>query len=443
MKTIRNNTFRRRPSVYLVSLGCPKNQVDAERVLGGFTAQGFRLARAPEAADVLVVNTCAFIQAAEEEAVNALLSAAELKRSGRARLLLAAGCLVSRHGQRKLRRLIPEIDGAWTPAETAQLPAGAMALLQRQIRSGAETAPTRCLLSGPGTAYLKIAEGCSRRCAYCLIPALRGPLRSRRPDELAAEAEDLARRGVGELIVVAQDITAYGRDLPGRPDLNVLLDRLVRIENLRWVRLMYAYPDGVGEGLIRRLAREPKLCRYLDMPVQHAARGVLRRMGRAGDGETTLRLIGRLRRRVPGIVLRTTLLSGFPGETEAEHQEVLRFVERAAFDRLGVFAYSRERGTRAALLPGQIPRATKERRRRELLELQAGVSRRRLARHVGRIVECLVEEPSGRTHVLGRTRGDAPEVDGAIVIAGRARPGEFVRVRVTGATDHDLMGVRL
>jgi ribosomal protein S12 methylthiotransferase len=434
------NKRRQVPTVHLVSLGCPKNQVDAENALGGFIARGFKTASEPEAADVLVVNTCAFIRPAEEEAVQALLAAAELKRQGRARVLLAAGCLVSRYGQKKLRRLIPELDGATAPAEFDRLPDLALDLLTWHDRRRPETA-TRVLLSEPGTAYLKIAEGCSRRCAFCLIPSLRGPLRSRPPDVLVAEAESLARRGVGELVVVAQDTTAYGQDLPGRPALPDLLDRLVRIPALRWVRVMYAYPEGVGEALIRRLAREPKLCRYLDLPVQHAARTVLRRMGRPGGGEDFLGLVARLRRRVPEVVLRTTLLTGFPGETESEHQALLRFTAEAQFDRLGVFAYSRERGTRAAEMPGQVPGTVKTHRRSQLLELQAGISRERLQRRVGRLVECLVEEPSGSRHVLGRTAGDAPEVDGAIVLTGQAPAGIFVRARVTGSTDHDLTGV--
>jgi ribosomal protein S12 methylthiotransferase len=439
MQPIKKNIRPGGPTVHLVSLGCPKNQVDAENALGGFIARGFKVAAAPEAADVLVVNTCAFIRPAEEEAVEALMAAGELKRRGRVRVLLAAGCLVSRYGCEKLRRLIPELDGATVPAEFDRLPG--MALARLAWRGTPEAAAAgRKLLSEPGTAYLKIAEGCSRRCAFCLIPTLRGPLRSRRPEELVAEAAGLARRGVGELVVVAQDTTAYGQDLPGRPSLPALLDRLVKIPALRWVRLMYAYPEGIGEGLIRRLAGERKLCRYLDVPVQHAARSVLRRMGRPGDGETFLRLNARLRRRVPDLTLRTTLLTGFPGETEAEHQTLLRFVAQAQFDRLGVFAFSRERGTRAAEMPGQVPAAVKTRRRKELLDLQAGISGRRLTRWVGRTVACLVEEPSGPRHVLGRTAADAPEVDGAIVLAGRAKPGTFVRARVTGSTEHDLTG---
>jgi len=436
-----------RPSVHLTSLGCAKNQVDSERLLALFQARGYRLSPTPADADILVVNTCAFIQPAQEEAVNALLRAAAGKRRRRGRVLAAAGCLVSRHGGEKLRLLLPEVDAAAPPGEHAALLAE---IEKRRKALGAPLPPApgqrkpgeaqRVLLSGPGMAYLKIAEGCSRRCRFCLIPRLRGPLRSTPLDRLAAEAEELARRGAGELILVAQDLTAYGRDLYGRTALTNLLDRLVRISALRWIRLLYTNPDGIGEGLIRRLAGERKICKYLDLPVQHAHRSVLRRMGRPGDGAQFLRLVRVLRRRVPGVVLRTTLLTGFPGESAAEHQALLQFVAQARFDRLGVFPYFREAGTPAASLPGQVHRAVRERRQRELLNLQTGISRERLAGRVGGVEACLAEAALGPGWVLGRTAGDAPEIDGQIILRGRARAGTFVRARVTGSTDHDLQG---
>jgi ribosomal protein S12 methylthiotransferase len=433
----------RRGRVHLISLGCAKNQVDAERMLYAFGLDGFRAAPDPEDAEVVLVNTCAFIRPAEEEAVEALLGAAELKRRGRIQVLIAAGCLVARYGAEKLRALIPEVDAAFLPAEAARVAPAVRVLLgrARSPRAGLSAAPSaRVLLSGAGSAFLRIAEGCSRRCAFCLIPALRGRLRSTPRAALLREAEALVRQGAGELIVVAQDITQYGRDLKPRTNLNALLDGLVKVRGLRWLRLMYAYPDGVDAGLIRRIASEKKICKYLDMPVQHSEKSVLRRMGRPGDGETYLRLLARLRRSIPEVVLRTTLLTGFPGETEAEHRGLKVFLRQARFDRLGVFAYSPEAGTRAAAWPGQVPARVKARRRRELMEEQTAISRANLQRWVGKTLECLVEEPSGARHVLARTRGDAPEVDGGIVLAGKARPGQFVRARVTGATDHDLTG---
>jgi ribosomal protein S12 methylthiotransferase len=431
---------KKKPSVCMVSLGCSKNQVDAERALGFFQARDFKIIEVAEEADIVVVNTCAFIHAAEEEAVNALLEAVRLKSRGRARMVLAAGCLVSRYGEAKLKALIPELDGAVLPGAQQALADKITAVFPAKAprpRPGR----SRLLLSGPGSAYLKIAEGCSRTCAYCLIPALRGPLHSEPLEGLVREARGLIASGVKELILVAQDTTAYGRDLAGRkPLLTELLDRLVRLRGAHWIRLMYAYPDGISDGLIQRLASQPVICKYLDIPVQHASRPVLRRMGRAGDGDSTLRLLEKLRARVPGIVIRTTLLTGFPGETEQDHKTLLDFIRTAQFDRLGVFAYSREQGTAAAAMDRQVPWATRERRRRELMAAQAGISRQRLAQRVGQVLECLVEEPSGPDHVIGRTYGDAPEVDGAIILAGWARPGALVKARVTAATDHDLTG---
>jgi ribosomal protein S12 methylthiotransferase len=428
--------------VHLISLGCAKNQVDAERMLHAFGLEGFQAVDDPAAAEAVIVNTCAFIRPAEEEAVEALLGAAVLKRSGQVKALIATGCLVSRYGREKLRALIPEVDAAFLPAEASSVAGTVRALLGRaRPKTVLAASPAeRVLLSEPGSAFLRIAEGCGRRCAFCLIPALRGRLCSTPRAALLREAEQLVRQGAKEIIVVAQDITQYGRDLKPRSSLNSLLDGLVKVRGLRWLRLMYAYPDGVDEGLIRRLAAEKKICKYLDMPVQHSQKSVLRRMGRPGDAATYLALIARLRRRIPGLVLRTTLLTGFPGETEAEHAGLKVFLTQARFDRLGVFAYSPEAGTRAAGWPGQVPARVKQRRRQELMDLQAAISRENLQRWVGKTLECLVEEPSGSRHVIARTRGDAPEVDGGIVITGRARPGEFVKARVTGATDHDLIG---
>ncbi len=436
----------RRGRVHLVSLGCAKNQVDAERVLHKFGLEGFDVVMEPEDADVVVVNTCAFIQSAEAEAVETLMGAVALKQNKNIKAVVAAGCLVSRYGQAKLKGLIPELDAAFLPSEFDQVAATVRVLMgwERPVVKTTEMdGSERVLLSGAGTAYLKIAEGCSRRCAYCLIPELRGPLCSVARSALVREAEALVRQGAREIIVVAQDITVYGRDLKPRTDLNALLDDLVKIKSLHWIRLMYAYPDGINEGLVRRMAEEKKICKYLDMPVQHAHKHVLQRMGRPGDAETYLALLTKLRRRIPEIVLRTTLLSGFPGETEAEHEALKAFVRAAQFDRLGVFAYSKEKGTRAAEWSEQIPARTRERRRRELMDLQVDISRQRLTRWVGKTLECLVEEPSGAHHVLARTPGDAPEIDGAIVVAGHAKAGEFIRVRVTGSTDHDLRGERV
>lgn len=437
---------RYKPRVCVINLGCPKNQVDAEELLGAFKHRGYRPVHDPENTDILIVNTCAFIRPAEEEALQVLVEAAVLKRRRRVKLLIAASCLVSRYGEKKIRAAIPELDYAFPPGKLDCLIEAVekAAPGRRFVKPGfCEESNERVLLSSPGTAYLKIAEGCSRKCAFCLIPALRGPLHSRPIDAIVREAESMAAGGVRELILIAQDITSYGQDLGGRPGLTDLLDRLVRIPSVHWIRLMYVYPDGISEGLIQRLAGQSKLCKYLDMPLQHANRKILRRMGRSGDGDRFLKLIAQLRQQVPGIALRTTLLTGFPGESRTEYQELVSFIQQARFDRLGVFPYWREKGTSAAKMSGQIPTPVRKRRQRELMDIQAGISRQRLASWVGSQMECLVEEPSGQKHIIARTFRDAPEVDGGIIVTGRARPGEIIQVRVTGSTDHDLTGVLL
>lgn len=406
----------------------------------------------PDQAQVLLLNTCAFIRPAEEEAVQALLEAAAWKRKRRGRKLLAVGCLVAKYGAARLQKLVPEVDQALLPyaIESWVGEVGRLSLATGQTKEKGDRRkgsvarrPVRRPLSGSGTAYVKIAEGCSRACTFCIIPRLRGPLCSRPVDEIVAEARSLAAQGAKEIILVAQDLARYGLDLAKRPLLPALIDRLVTVAGLQWLRLMYVNPDGVDEALIQRLAAEPKLCKYLDLPVQHAHPRILRAMGRPGNAELFLALVRKLRRRVPGIVLRTTLLTGFPGETEAEHRALLAFVTDAEFDRVGVFTYSAEAGTRSAKLAPKVPAATRDRRRRELMEAQAAISRRRLSQRVGSVVDCLLEEPVGPRLWLGRTAFDAPEVDGGIVLTGSGQAGKLVRARVTGAGEHDLTGVIL
>jgi len=441
---IKNVSTIHSPRVCLINLGCPKNQVDTETALEAFSRQGFIVVQDPETADALVINTCAFIRPAEEETIQTVLEAAQLKKKGRVGFLLVVGCWVAKHGEQKLKKLVPEIDEVALPNTMDQwvdILCRHYVMPSRLVRPAPRDLSRGYLLSGPGTAYLKIAEGCSRCCTFCLIPRLRGPLRSRPINAILSEAKALVKRGIRELVLVAQDTTQYGRDLYGSSALTKLLSQLVRISGLQWVRVMYTNPDGIDECLIQMMAREPKLCKYLDIPVQHAHFKILRAMGRVGKAQQFLDLINHLRESIPGIVLRTTLLTGFPGETENEHCALMEFVAKAQFDRLGVFTFSPEAGTRAATMAGQVHPGTRQRRKRELMKLQQGISRMRLARHVNTIMECIVEEPSGENHMLGRTVGDAPEVDGGIVLTGKARPGTIVRARITGSTDHDLTGV--
>lgn len=430
----------KRVSVAAVTLGCPKNQVDTEQLLGRLTHKGLVYTEYPEQAEWLVINTCAFIQSAEAETVQTLLAAAKIKQKKKKQKLVVAGCLVKKYGAAKLKQLIPEIDLALLPNQLEHIEDWLDPLLPSgdPVRRGQLL--TRTLLSPPGTAFLKIAEGCSRKCAFCLIPQLRGRLCSKPLHMLLTEAEQLVRSGCHELVLVAQDSTSYGRDLKSATSLPILLDHLVKLRSLKWLRLMYINPDGVTEGLIKRIQREKKICNYLDMPIQHASARVLRSMNRSGNGSKWLTLIKRIRTAIPEISLRTTLLTGFPGESEEDHCLLKSFIQTARFDRLGVFTYSKEPGTKAAELSDQIHYATKRRRQKELMAIQRLISQEQLKRHIGKTTTCLVEEQSGPRHVIARTCWDAPEIDGAIILKGMARPGQLVRAKVTGATIHDLYG---
>ncbi len=426
---------RRRPlnrRVYALSLGCPKNLVDTERFLAGRLKAGYRLAESPEKADLLFLNTCAFLTEAVRESESFLEQLASLKRPGRQRLYLA-GCLVARQKEELLRRH-PAVDRLIYPTELAGL-AG------------------RCLCTPGHYAYLKIAEGCDNRCAYCLIPSLRGSLASYPARRLEAEARALAALGVRELNLVAQDTTAYGRDRGKKDGLARLLERLVKIEELRWIRLLYTYPTGYSERLIECLARhairpdgttdpERKICAYLDIPLQHAAPRILAAMGRRGGVEEYRRLIERLRREIPGLNLRTSMIVGFPGERESDFLQLLDFIRAIEFEKLGAFAYSAEPGTRAASFPGQVSASVKEERRAEIFRVQREISRRQLSKWLGRETEVLVDGPDpeapGRSR--GRSQYEAPEVDGEVKLAGRWPAGEFLRVKITAIRDYDLVG---
>ncbi|MGE5529693.1 MAG: 30S ribosomal protein S12 methylthiotransferase RimO [Patescibacteria group bacterium] len=433
----------------LISLGCVKNLVDSELILGRLAACGHTVTTDRSEAEIIIVNTCGFIAQAKEEAINALLEAAAWKKKGRCRLVVGAGCLVQRYGE-ELRRELPEIDLWLTRGRYADLQElleraaespGLLALGPPEFTPGA--AWPRLLSTPPHRAYLRIADGCDNRCRYCVIPSVRGPYRSRPPGDIVAEAESLARAGAAEITLIAQDTTAYGHDLPGRPTLAGLVRRLAEIPGPRWWRLLYAHPAHVDEDLIDLLAGG-RICRYLDLPLQHISGRVLRNMGRPGDPGAVRRLLDRLRERVPGLALRTTFMVGYPGESEADFHELADFLIQQRFDWLGVFAYSREEGTEAYGLPGRVPRRVSERRRRELLRLQQGISRELLASRVGRRFTVLVERP----HPLrpgfyaARSEAEAPEVDGLIhVPLADGRTGEFVTVRAVKAGVYDLEAV--
>ena len=441
--------------VCVVTLGCPKNAVDSEQMLALLAARGFALELCPEEADAVIVNTCAFIEEAQRESIEEILGLARLKGEGRLRHLIVAGCLAERHRE-ELFREIPEVDGLVGPGsvgQAAEVLSGLVAGEQRLARVGAfgpipADAP-RVRTGAPHTAYLKLAEGCNHRCAFCLIPRLRGPLRSRPLDSIVAEAESLAAEGVREVILVAQDTTAYGRDLPGRPTLADLLARLETCAGPEWVRLMYAHPLRWDVAIEERLAAGGRLLPYLDLPIQHIADPVLRAMRRGHGGRLLRNLVRRLRRRIPGLVLRTTVLTGHPGEGPREFEELLGFLREFPFDRLGAFAYSPEIDSPASGSAPSTSRSEAEERRDRVLKLQRDLAVRIQAARVGRRLDVLIEGVrTDRDYAVGRSYGEAPEIDGNVHIrharasAGRGvEPGEFLRARIVGAGPYDLVGV--
>ena len=440
----------RKRAVGVISLGCPKNLVDTEVMLGRLQAAGFRIVADTAQANVLLVNTCCFIEAAREEAAEALAEAAEWRRAGESRALICAGCWPEMEAAH-LRERFPEIDALMGPGDVADVVsvvekachrAGAPAPAQPPAHYLHDEAQARVLSTPPWTAYLKIAEGCSHSCAFCTIPRLRGPYRSRARDEILREAGELAERRVREINLVAQDTTAYGRDR-GEADITELLAELGEVEGLRWVRLLYAHPATISDRLIEVMVASDTICDYVDVPFQHSERSVLRRMGRPGDGEAFLQLIQRLREAMPDIAIRSTFLLGFPGETEQDFQRLLEFIDAAQLDRAGAFCYSPERGTRAADLPAQVPSETARVRYHKFMVRQQSISLARNERWVGRDIEVILEaEGEGPGQWVGRSFRDAPEIDGTVrVIAESAAlsRGQFACVRVIAAEPYDLI----
>ena len=438
-------------AVHIISLGCPKNRVDSEVMLGLLVARGHGIAATPDEADTVIINTCTFIHEATQESLDTILEVAELKRAGLCRLVIATGCLAQRYGP-TLAREIPEIDFwigteqfprivEWVDKKPIDLERVA---IQRTGFIYDHTTPR--LLSGPpGSAYVKIAEGCSRRCSFCVIPSLRGEARSRSIESIVQEASALADQGIKEINLVAQDVTSYGLDLKDGTNLTGLLDRLRRIEKLKWIRLLYAYPDGMGLELLRQVRASERICNYIDLPIQHIDEQILHRMGRSARRRHIEGLIGMIRKEIPGVCLRTTLMVGFPGETEAQFSDLSDFVEKVCFDRLGVFQFSPEEGTRAARMRHQVPADVKNRRFERLMTAQQEISLRRHRELVGKEVVVLVEGRDPRDGVMkGRMESQAPDIDGHVTIIGSdASPGDMVRVRVTQAHPYDLEGEML
>ncbi len=433
--------------VYLHTLGCPKNRVDSEVMLGTLTEAGYRLVQDPAKAEIIVVNTCGFIESAKVESVEAIVELADWKREGRCKKLVVTGCLVQRHAE-ELSKELPEVDhflgtGAYQDIATVVADAQAARLVVPDPDFVHSAESPRINSLAKQTAYLKIAEGCDNACAFCIIPKLRGPQRSRPVADLVAEAEHLASQGTVELCLVAQDLTAYGQDLPGRVRLADLLPELCKVEGIRWIRLHYAYPRDFPVKLMQVIAREPKIVKYLDMPLQHSSDRLLRAMKRGRDSAFLRDLLARLRKEIPGLALRTSLIVGLPGETEADFEDLLSFVEEQKFERLGVFEYSAEEGTPAAEMERQVPAKVKRERFERIMEVQRDISREHQQAMIGKRVEVLVEGASEETeHLLvGRHAQQAPEIDGLTYVNdGVAYPGELVTLEITDASDYDLVG---
>ena len=427
-----------------VSLGCSKNRVDTEEILGELTARGFTVVNDPAEAEVLLVNTCGFIESAKEDSLDTVFEMAGYKVTGLCRLLVVCGCLSERY-LNELRDELVEADLIWGVKDHAGLADAIVQRLTGETPEGSPVcAPRRILTTPKHMAYLRIADGCDNRCTYCAIPLIRGGRVSVPMEKLVAEAGSLAEGGVTELTVIAQDTSAYGIDIYGRPMLAELLKRLAAIEKLHWVRLLYTYPNTVDENLIDTILAEPKLCNYIDMPIQHINADMLRAMNRHGSAEHIRYITDYIRKASPEFILRTTAIVGFPGETEEQFEELLDFLTEHPFDRLGAFTYSPEDGTPAAIMPDQIPEKVKKRRYDKLMRRQMGISLAANKRRVGSVVEALVDEVDEMKDVaLCRSYAEAAEVDGYIKVtpAVGVRPGDYIKVRITEAQPYDLKAV--
>jgi len=433
----------------MISLGCDKNRVDSEVMLGLLLRAGHSIVNRPEEADVIIVNTCGFIDPAKEESVETILEQAQYKKMGKCRLLIVTGCLAQRYSKEIINE-IPEVDAVIGTGRFTEILDVINRCESKHERLVAVDNPRfpdingipRVLTTPSYTAYLKISEGCSNRCTYCVIPQLRGPHVSRPMDHVLEEAQLLVDRGVKEIILVGQDLTRYGQDLKGDVSLVKLIKELVKIPGLVWVRLLYCYPDRVTDELIDAIAQEEKVCNYIDIPIQHIHPEILRKMNRPADPEQIKSLLAKLRKRIPDIIIRTSLIVGFPGEGNAEFQELLDFVKEYQFNRVGVFPYSKEEGTPAARLPGQVDERTKEARRDALMSIQQKISKRLNRQRVGQICKVLIEGTSSEGVYFGRSYGEAPEIDGQVfVISDRPlKAGDFVNVKITKAYEYDLLG---
>ena len=435
--------------LFCVSLGCDKNLVDTEKMLGLLNGRGITFTDDETEADVILVNTCCFIHDAKEESIQTILEMAQYKTDGRLKVLVVTGCLAQRYQQEILDE-IPEVDavlGTTSYDKIVEAVEEALAGKGHVEVEDIDALPLvdtrRLVTTGGHFAYLKIAEGCDKHCTYCIIPKIRGNFRSVPMERLIKEAKELAEQGVKELILVAQETTLYGKDLYGEKCLHRLVEELCKIAGIRWIRILYCYPEEITDELIEVIKKEPKVCHYLDLPIQHASDSILKRMGRRTSKQELTDIVKKLRKEIPDICLRTTLITGFPGETEDQHEELMQFVDEMEFDRLGVFTYSPEEDTPAAVMPDQIAEEVKEERQADLMELQQEIAFDNAENMIGREMLVMIEgKVADENAYVGRTYRDAPNVDGLIFINTEEEliSGDFAKVKITGALEYDLIG---
>ena len=435
--------------ILFISLGCDKNLVDSEVMLGILADRGFEMTDTEDDADIIIINTCCFINDAKEESINTILEMAEYKKTGPCKALIVTGCLAQRYKQEIVDE-IPEVDAVIGTSKydeifdaVDQALKGSHFLDVDDLDRLPSVPGKRILTTGGHYAHLKIAEGCDKHCTYCIIPKIRGNYRSVPMEQLLAEAASLAEQGVKELILVAQETTLYGVDLYGKKSLHILLQELAKIKGIRWIRILYCYPEEIYPELIETIKNEKKVCHYLDMPIQHASDAILKRMGRRTTKAQLKETVSLLRKEIPDILLRTTLIAGFPGETQEQHEELMEFVDEMEFERLGVFAYSPEENTPAASMPDQIPEEIKEERRDAILELQQEIAFDKAADMVGRTLYAMIEgKVADEPAYVARTYADSPDIDGYVFVntGEMLMSGDFVKVKITGSAEYDLIG---
>lgn len=435
-------------NVGFISLGCSKNLVDTEIAIGIFKNKKYNIVNDPKQADIIVINTCGFIESAKEEAINTILEMAEYKKK-RCKVLIAMGCLVERYKE-ELEKAIPEVDLFIKFSEYDDICKKLEEVLENkgysitQDYNRLENYIDRVITTGKKTAYLRIAEGCSNRCTYCAIPYIRGPLKSRTMEDIIEEAKYLAQNGYEEIIVIAQDTTKYGMDLYKEPKLAELLQKLSEIDGIRWIRFLYAYPETITDELIKVVKENDKICKYFDIPLQHISNSVLKKMNRKSNEESIKNLISKIRKEIPNVVLRTSLIVGFPGETKGDFEKLYNFVKETKFDKLGVFMYSKEDGTPAEKLPNQIHGNTKKARYNKIMSIQQEISRENLEKRIGKEYEILVENITfDKKYFVGRTKMDVPEMDGVVYIENTSNKdliNQFVKCRIMDVRQYDLIG---